>query len=342
MEESNKKINFFNRIRIAIFKLEDYGLFLGEKFSTSIKYFLILMCLFSVILSVLDTYDFIQMLNKAYSYLENELPEFSYENGNLQIENIVEAYDEDYDFKLIIDTNSEITEDEIKNHKNNIYDSKIGLLALEDKVIYITSGIENEYEYKTFFDMAEIEISNKDDLIKLLNENDKMAIASSFLITDFIIFYMTNSISIFLDILVVAVFGLIAARFCGMKFKTSPMISLAIYSMTLSITLVAIYRVVNCFTGFVIEYFDMMYLLIAYVYIIAAIMMIKYDLLKQQFEIAKIMEVQKEVHKEIEEENERKKENQDDKKDEKKEKPKEDPKEEEPIIDVKEPDGSEI
>ena len=50
-------------------------------------------------------------------------------------------------------------------------------------------------------------------------------------------------------------------------------------------------------TGFVINYFSVMYLLIAYVYIIAAILMIKYDLLKQRLELEKILEVQKKVNK---------------------------------------------
>jgi len=38
----NKKIGFFDRLKVAIFKLEDYGMFLGERISTAFKYFFIL------------------------------------------------------------------------------------------------------------------------------------------------------------------------------------------------------------------------------------------------------------------------------------------------------------
>ena len=81
-----------------------------------------------------------------------------------------------------------------------------------------------------------------------------------------------------------------------------------------------------------------MYLLIAYVYIIAAILMIKYDLIKQNQELQKIIEVQKQVKKEIEEENKR-----DEKPEKKEEKKKKEEPEEEPVINEEnEPDGSEI
>lgn len=342
METENKKVNFFNRVRIAIFKLEDYGLFLGERFSVALKYFLLLICIVSLIMTSLDSYDFNKMINKVYSYIESELPDFSYENEKLAVENVVEAYDEEYNFKLIIDTDSEITEDTIVKHKNKIYDSGFGLLALEEKVVYIVDGYETEETYKYFFDMLSTEIKNKEDLNQLLQEttNMKEVLLISFVITDFIITYFTNTISIFLDILLVAIFGIIAARFAGMRFKTSPMISLAIYSMTLSIVLVVLYRILNFFTGFIIDYFNVMYLLVAYVYIIAAIMMIKYDLIKQQIELTKILEVQKQVHEEFEEEKDREKEK--DKKEEKTKDKEEKNKEEEPDLNGAEPDGSEI
>lgn len=37
MENSNMKMNFFQKIKTAIFNLEKYGLFVSEKLSKSIK-----------------------------------------------------------------------------------------------------------------------------------------------------------------------------------------------------------------------------------------------------------------------------------------------------------------
>ena len=51
--------------------------------------------------------------------------------------------------------------------------------------------------------------------------------------------------------------------------------SLAIYSLTLSIILSTAYSVVYSFTKFEIRYFDIMYMIIAFIYIVAAIMIMK-------------------------------------------------------------------
>ena len=42
MKNENKKIGFLDRIKIAIFKLEDYGMFLGERCSKAFKFFFLL------------------------------------------------------------------------------------------------------------------------------------------------------------------------------------------------------------------------------------------------------------------------------------------------------------
>ena len=63
MEESQKKIGFFKRIKIAIFKLEDYGMFLGERTSVALNFFLILILLISLIISIVSSYNFYKMSN---------------------------------------------------------------------------------------------------------------------------------------------------------------------------------------------------------------------------------------------------------------------------------------
>ncbi len=344
--EENRKINFFTRIKIAIFKLEDYGIFLGERFSVAIKYFFLLIFIMSVASSLIDTYDFSKMTNRAYQYITNELPEFSYENEKMSFDNIVEAYDEEYDFRLYIDTSETVNEETLTNYKNKIYDAKFGLIALKDKVIYITNGAEIEYSYAQLLETYSLEIHNKSDVLQILTSVSAGSILGIFFIMNLVAVYISNIIAIFGDLMIVALFGYVAARFCGIRFKLIPIFSLAIYALSLSIVLAGIYSIVYTLTGFVINYFSVMYLLIAYVYIIAAIMMIKYDLIKQHLEIEKIMQVQKQVHETLEEQ-EKEKEEKEDEKENKEEKPNEQEKKEKPSLDNepeinREPDGSEI
>jgi len=83
---------------------------------------------------------------------------------------------------------------------------------------------------------------------------------------------------------------------------------MAFYALTLSIILNIIYLAVNILTGFTITYFGIGYNLISYIYLVTAILIIKSDLIKQQMELMRIIEVQKQVKKDFEERKEREKE----------------------------------
>lgn len=343
MEGNTKKITFWERLKISIFKLEDYGTFLGESLSTALKYFFILILLVSVLISLVTTYQISKMINKMSNYIQNELPDFTYEEGKMKFAQNAEAYNEDFEFTFIVNTDS-INEEQIKEYKNKIIEQ--GIILLENKVIFIADNIELEEEYKNLIDEYGLNINNKTDLINQLSQNTINTALGTYFIAGMVGNYVVNIISIAVDIFVVAVFGWIAAKLCGISFNIQPIISLAIYSVSLSVVLNAIYECVMIITGFEIEYFDMICLLISYIYIIAAIFMIKYDLIKQKEELQKIIDVQKEVKRENELDrlsNDRKDKSKEQKDSEKKENnDKNNNDVEEPVIENKEPDGSEI
>lgn len=339
MDNSEENLSFFKRLKIAIFNLEEYGRFLGEKVSKSIKYFLLLILLITIGTTVADSYKFYGMLNTGINYITNELPEFSYNDGNLKFENNVQAYDHKYKFKLYINTDDTVSEETLNSYKQDLYSTESGVILLKDKLTFSLNGNSVEKTYKEIFNVEEMPISNKQDLLEKVNNFDTSGVITTYGIFEFIILYMASITEKFMDLILIAVFGYVASRLCGVRFKMSPMITLSVYSLTLSLVLRGIYDIVWILTGFVIKYFNVMYLLIAYVYIIAAIFMIKYDLIKQSQELQRIIEVQKQVRKEANEENNEENEDTKDKKDDKKEEPPaEVPKEEE----NKEPDGSEI
>lgn len=331
----SKKITFFDRLKVAIFKLEDYGMFLGERPATAFKYFFILVLLVSVIMTFATTYDFLKMINKTHSYIQNELPEFIYDEGKIKFTDNINAYDNEYNFRLIINTDDKIDENLLKDYKNEIAD--FGIILLQDKAVFISDGTQLEKEYSEIVDYYEFGINNKNDLENTLNSNINKLIGTYFIV-DFIGTYIGNIVSVFLDICVVAIFGWVACRFCGIKFRISMMMALAIYSLSLSIVLNCAYSVAYIFTNFYIQNFNVIYLLISYVYIIAAIFMIKYDLIRQNEELQKILEEQKKIREEKENKEENKEENKKENEDNKDEE-----NEEEPVIETnKEPDGSEI
>ena len=70
-----------------------------------------------------------------------------------------------------------------------------------------------------------------------------------------------------------------------MPFKYGALYSLSISAITLSVILNAIYLIVNMFTGFVIPYFQIMYTLISYVYLIAALLIMRSEIIKKKVQI---------------------------------------------------------
>lgn len=341
------KIGFFTRLKIAIFKLEDYGTFLGENFSVALKYFFTLILLVSIIISMATTYQVSKMTNKLSNYIQEELPDFTYEDGKLNFLEKVNAYDNDFEMAFIVDTSDEIDEKTLSDYKNKVIE--YGIILLADKAIFISEDLSMEEEYKTLTDEYGFNIKNKSDLISQFSKTTINTALGTYFIADIIGSFIVNVISVLIDLFIVAIFGWIASRICGIAFSTIPILILSIYSVTLSVVLNSIYACIRSIIGFEIPYFDMICLLISYIYIIAAIFMIKYDLIKQKEELQKIIDVQQEVKRE-----KRLKDlsNEDDKKNdeegksedtkEKEENKDSNSKEEEPPIENREPDGSEI
>lgn len=346
--EGDTKIGFFTRLKIAIFKLEDYGTFLGERVSVALKYFFTLILLVSIIISIATTYQISKMTNKLSKYIRDELPDFTYEDGKLDFSEKVNAYDNDFEMAFIVDTVNEIDEKTLSDYKNNVIE--YGIILLADKAIFISEDLSIEEEYKTLTNEYGMDIKNKSDLINQFSQTTINTAIGTYFIADIIGSFIVNVISVIVDVCVVAIFGWVAARICGIAFSIAPVFTLSIYSITLSVVLNSVYACIRSITGFEIPYFDMICLLISYIYIIAAIFMIKYDLMKQKEELQKIIDVQNEVKREkrlkdlSNDEEKKKTDDEEDKEstDDKKEKENGDTTEDVPVIENREPDGSEI
>ena len=131
------------------------------------------------------------------------------------------------------------------------------------------------------------------------------------------------------NVLLISVFGYLASLFTRIKMRYIALFNMSVYSITLSMLLNIIYVIINIFTRFNIEYFDVMYISVAVIYLFAAIFMIKADFIKKQQELIKISEVEKQVKKEKTEENKENQENKEPNKDDKKEEKKEENKKKE-------------
>ena len=332
MEKEKKKIGFWGRVNIAVAKLENYSVFLEEKTSLAVKYFFQIVFLMVVVIGILQTYNMMKQINKGYQYIQNELPDFSYENGKLTFPERVFAHDEEYDIYLIADTTEELTLETLQDYKKQI--KTTGVILLKDKLIYKTASSENEYTYQMIMPQYGISALTKARMLQEIENIGLPGIAVTLFFVLSISLYMVQLVATLMDWLILTIFALITARVCRIPMTGRHCFTISIYALTLSIFWSMFYNIAYTTFGFYTEYFRLVYLLISYVYVVAVILMLKSDLLRQQAEVGKIVEVQKEIHEE---------QNPPEDKPEKKEKPEDDktPQDDENTTN-NEPDGSEI
>lgn len=350
MKEDNKQENneeivlkkgFLKKFIYSITKFEKYPEMSAEGVWSAIKYIMILMAIFSVIISLGVTYQTYSYVNEVVDYAETQLPEIEYKDGNLEVKSEQAIIDDTEIGKIIIDTS---TEDEqiINEHINSINANENGMIFLKDKIIMksILSTETTTTDYKTFLENYNIQKTefNKQDIINYVRSAELLSVYVTYFATMFIYTFVVYLLSVLVDALVLGTLGYLTAIFTKIKMRFVAIYNMAAYGLTLSIVLNAIYYIVNMFTGFTIEYFQVMYISIAYIYLIAAIFIIKSDFIKQQQELIKIQEEQKNVKKEIEEQKEEKK--QEEKKNKKEKKEKDNKKEEKDNNTGETPEGS--
>lgn len=354
MEIQTKKIGFFKRVWIAIFKLEDYGTFLDESFKKAVKYLFCLVLFISLIAALFNGYKSYDGTQRLINYIIEDLPDFSFKGGILEFERNTYAYDEEFGTRLFVETDKNLSDARLQDYKDKSLNTDTTVVLFRDG--FFIRIDENEITDKYINGLSSMEETKgiieteqtKADLVEGLGTYSKAQLYGSAVISNFVAIFIQLFLTTIGNWIMVLAFGYIVSTFAGVRFKFSPLAGLAVYAITLSTVLIGVYSVVYTYTRFVISRFDLMYTLIAYIYIVAAIFMIKYDLIKQSEELQKIIEVQKQVRKELQEEEEEKK-REEEKKEGKKEE-KEDTGEEktndesnEPEINSNnEPDGSEI
>ena len=142
-------------------------------------------------------------------------------------------------------------------------------------------------------------------------------------------------------VILISTIGYLATMILRLKIRYVAIFNMGIYSITLSTILNMLYIGLNAFYPYKIGYFEVMYVLIASIYMIAAIFILKMEFDKKQGQVQKIVEVEKMVREDSEKQDDENKnnENKDTKKEEKPDNKTEDEKEDK-TEDGDEPEGS--
>ena len=341
-----KGMGFFKKVKYSIFNIEKYPEMATEGIGNTLSYIAKLVMILAVVLSVWTLYQTYQMINEGTSYLENEFPDFSYSDGTLTVDSEEAIIIENEQFgKIIVDTNTD-SEETINQYLNQINEYGTGALILKNRAVLknITMIGEVSYNYQESFNSINLTEFSKQDVVNYVQNGEINSLYFSVFISLFIYSFAMYFINTLWYAIIIGIVGYFTMWMLKMKMRFVAVFNMTIYALTLSTILNILYLIVNMLFNFTIEYFSIMYITVATIYLLAAIFILKTDLMKKQAEVMKIVEAQQIVKKELEEqEEEDKKEKEERKKEDKKEEKKdEETKKEENKGNVKndEPEGS--
>ena len=335
VEEKNEEYKelkgkgFFKKVKYSVFNIEKYPEMATEGLGKALSYIAKLVVILAIVLSIWILWQTYQIIKEGVSYLENQFPDFSYSDGILTV-NTEEpiTIDNEQFGRIIVDTKTD-SEETINQYLNSINEYGAGTLILKNRVVLKNIAMVGEisYNYKESLESINLTTFNKQDVVNYVTGGQINSLYFSIFITLFIYSFSMYFINTLWYAIIIGLVGYFTMFMLKMRMRYVAVFNMAIYALTLSTILNILYVLINMLFNFNIEYFSIMYVTVATIYLLAAIFILKTDLIKKQAEVMKIVEAQQIVKKELEEkekeEQEKKKEEENEKQTEKKEKKKE-------------------
>lgn len=310
VENKELKKGFFKKVWYSIDKIERYAELSAEGLKSALKYLAMLILVIGVIAAASTIYKTSLVVNKISQYIDQKVPNLTYSENTLKVENSEAIIDENEEFgKIIVDTNTD-DEQQINKYVSDVKDEENAVIILKNKLILKTSGVSESanYNYEDLFGQMGITEFNKQQLIDYLTGSTMFKYYSNLFLTLFIYAFAVYLINTLFYIIIISMVGFLATMILKLKIRFVAVFNMAVYSITLPTILNIIYIIVNTFYKYAISYFDVMYVMISTIYILAAIFMLKSEFNKKQGEVQKIVEVEKEVKEEQKQEEENNKE----------------------------------
>lgn len=311
MEENKAQtISFFKKIWYSITKFEKYPDMATEGTGSAIRYLIGLVTIVTIFSMIGSLLEMTKLVDNLAGYIQENIPEFSYENGKVSMDleepMVIEEIQYNGIDRVVINPLAENEEQKNKSkEQNNINGTTI--FFFKDQIILVNK-IENgettqsPYTYKDFiasYTQEDIKTFNKQGVIEYMTSDKMNSYYGRYATTLIVYLIVMNVLIALLDTLELAVLGWITSITARIRMRFSALYNMAIYSLTLPMILNIIYMVINYFTDFIITYFQVAYVTIAYIYLAAAIFILKDDFIKRQQEVEKIKQEQIKVREEI-------------------------------------------
>lgn len=294
--------SFFKKLKYSIVNVEKYPELATEGPGKAVSYIAKLVLVLAIVLTIWTLWQADQMIREGTNYLKESFPDFSYSDGILTVDTQeVFNVDNEQFGKVIVDTNTD-EEETINQYLNSINEYGEGVLILKDRAVLKNVGMVGEisYQYKESFDSLNLTQFTKQDVVNYVEGGQINTLYLSLFITLCIYNFSMYFINTLWYAVIISIVGYLTMLILKMRMRFVAVFNMGIYALTLSTVLNIIYVLINIFFDFAIEYFGIMYVTVATIYLLAAIFILKSELIKKQAEVMKIVETEQIVKKEME------------------------------------------
>ena len=293
MENVKEKIPLFKRFIMCIKDLDKYNKLIEEKFSRAILYFLTLEIIFAVIISAIITYKANSMIEQVSKYAKDKLPDFEIEN-ELKIDGdekcVLETNETSNETKIkcIFDSTSESKdsyEDEIRNYDGTI------ILCLKDSIYAQYGNVQYEQKYSEIREQLGLDKIDKDTISEYITNNKKQILLNIFgmLSIAMLIVVLTGDILVIISLTIMVI---LICKIFRLNLSYGQCANIVISTFTLPHFLRTLYTIALLLTGFTMEYFQVMYMIIEYIYIVAVLLIMRSDMIKKKQLIKATIQIQ--------------------------------------------------
>lgn len=309
-DEEIVNIGFFKKVWYSITKFEKYPEMATEGFGRAFKYLIILSAFVTICMTIGSTLSMRNLVFQLADYIQNNIPEFTYEDGNIQmnlsepifIENVPYDGVDRIIINPLLENNEEKALFQEQNDKNGIT-----IYFFKNQIVIRTKTDEIEanvspYTYQDFIRSyvgEDIKTFNKAQLIEFMRGSEMNSFYLNYFVSAFLSFLIAEILVMAVNALEIAIFGWLTTVITRIKIRFVAIYNMAVYALTLPTILNMIYIIINLFITFTITYFQVAYITIAYIYLATVIFLLKDDLIKRMQEVEKIKKEQEKVRQEI-------------------------------------------
>jgi hypothetical protein len=212
-------MNIFKQFYKSIYSPKDIALFRFQGIGKTIL-FVFFLTLISVLPSIIYLSTALSTgIDAARSFIKDEAPDFSIKNGQLSAKTDVPVTINKNNFTIIFDPTGAVSESDVEDAGNT-------LALLKNEFALATGGGIETYQYS----MLELDLT-KSDMVNIIDSISSM----KGIIIPFVslLIYLFASASSFIEVSVLALFGLALKNLLGRKLNYGQLWRMAAYSETL-------------------------------------------------------------------------------------------------------------